>query len=260
MWHEYVYGKKTYKEISSCHHVSESTIKRRLRGLQVMVKEPMLLQHGVLLMDTTYWGRNWGLLVIQDAKSKLILWRKYVQQEHLADYKEGVEYLEKRGFVVDGIVCDGLKGMFQQFSQYRVQMCHFHQVAIIRRYITNSPKLEPGKQLKQLAKQLTRTDKETFIVAFRSWHDEWNDFLKERAIDPVSGKSRYVHKRLRSAYLSIKRNMPYLFACYDYPKFEIPNTNNMLEGTFTGLKNKLRNHNGLSKENRKRFIDEFFKA
>ncbi len=40
----------------------------------------------------------------------------------------------------------------------------------------------------------------------------------------------------------------------------IPNTNNGLEGKFTDLKSKLRNHNELSKEHRKVFIDEYFKA
>ncbi len=208
-------------------------------------------------MDATYWGRNWGLLVIKDAVSGKVLWRKYIKQERLTDYKEGVDYLEGLGFVFDGIVCDGLKGMFQQFVQYKVQMCQFHQVAIIRRYITNNPKLEAGKELKQLSKMLTKTDKDSFLLAFDYWYKKWANFLKERTIDPVTGKSRYVHKKLRSAYLSIKRNLPNLFVWYDNPELKIPNTNNALEGSFTDLKNKLRNHNGLSKQNRKRFIDEF---
>jgi len=37
----------------------------------------------------------------------------------------------------------------------------------------------------------------------------------------------------------------------------MPNTNNALKGTFTALKNSLHNHAGMSKENRKRFIDGF---
>jgi len=106
---------------------------------------------------------------------------------------------------------------------------------------------------------LTRTDKESFVAAFDSWHDTWTYFLKERTVDVISGKSRYVHKRLRSAYLSLKRDFPYLFVWYDYPEL-ITNTNNALEGSFTELKNKLRNHNGLSKQNRKWFVDEFLKA
>jgi hypothetical protein len=40
----------------------------------------------------------------------------------------------------------------------------------------------------------------------------------------------------------------------------IPNTTNTLDGQFANLKNKLRNHNGLSKVRKMRFIDEFFKA
>nr|MBP8945471.1 hypothetical protein [Paludibacteraceae bacterium] len=42
--------------------------------------------------------------------------------------------------------------------------------------------------------------------------------------------------------------------------YGLPNTNNKLEGTFTDLKKNLNNHSGMSKENRKRFIDGFFKV
>lgn len=253
-------GKQTYKEIANSYGVSESTIKRKLKNVYVPTVINYMPSNVVLLMDTTYWGRNWGLLVLMNAHTGIVLWRKFVKQERLSDYKEGVDYLEEKGYFVAGIVCDGLKGMFQQFCKYNIQMCQFHQVAIVRRYITNNPKLEAGKELKVISKLLTRTDKESFIAAFNSWHNKWEVFLKERSLDPVSGKSHYVHKKLRSAYLSIKRNLPYLFVWYDNPNLLIPNTNNTLEGSFTELKNKLRNHNGLSKENRKRFIDEFIKA
>jgi len=41
-------------------------------------------------------------------------------------------------------------------------MCNFHQVAIVRRYITKRPILEANKELKWLSELLVRTDKETF--------------------------------------------------------------------------------------------------
>jgi len=41
-------------------------------------------------------------------------------------------------------------------------MCNFHQVAIIRRYITKKPKLEANKALKWITELLVNTDKETF--------------------------------------------------------------------------------------------------
>lgn len=55
------------------------------------------------------------------------------------------------------------------------------------------------------------------------------------------------------SYLSKKRNVPYLLTWYDYYELGIPNTSNGLEGKFTDLKSKLRNHNGL-------FIEKYFKA
>ena len=215
---------------------------------------------GVVLMDTTYWGRNWGLMVLLDSDSSTVLWRKYVSHERLCDYKEGIDYLRNQGYEIKGIVCDGLRGIFQQFPMYPVQMCQFHQVAIIRRYITQSPKLDAGKELKSIVKMLSKVDKAVFIKSLEVWEDKWSLFLKERTTDPHTGKSRYIHKKLRSAWLSLKRNMPYLFVFQEHAEVNFPNTNNALEGTFTAIKNSLRNHNGMSKENRKRFIDGFFKA
>ncbi len=261
LWELYVWGKQTKKELSIRYGVSTSTIKRKLHSLQPISSVLKFPKNGVLLMDATYWGRNWGVLVIMDASTGLILWKRYIiQKERLIDYRQGVDFIELQGYKVNGIVCDGLKGMFQLFAKYKIQMCQFHQVAIIRRYITINPRLEAGKELKAIVKLLVKTDKDSFLGLFNDWLHKWDTFLKERKIDIETGKSRYVHKRLRSACFSIKRNMPYLFVYLEDSTLNMPNTNNKLEGTFTGLKNKLRNHNGLSKENRKRFIDEFFKA
>lgn len=212
-------------------------------------------------MDTTYWGRNFGVVVMKDARTKKILWRKFItKKETLSDYVEGVDWLASNGFAIEGIVCDGLRGMFQKFCRYKIQMCQFHQVQIVKRYLTASPELEASKELLSIIRLLCHTDKASFVGLFERWVDKWATFLKERSFDPKTRKSHYTHRRLRSAYLSIKRNMPYLWTWYDYPDIGIPNTNNALEGKFTDLKTKLRNHNGLSGAHRKIFIDEYFKA
>ncbi|MDL2262648.1 hypothetical protein LJC11_03995 [Bacteroidales bacterium OttesenSCG-928-I21] len=210
-------------------------------------------------MDATYWGQSFGVVVLKDNKTKRILWRKFVKYETLSDYKEGIDWLEENGFHIQGIVCDGLRGLFQLFAGYKIQMCQYHQICIIRRYLTQNPELPASIALWDITKQMTKSGKEPFINEFRQWEEEWIDFLKERSKDKKTGKSYYVHKRLRSAWLSLKRNMPYLWTFHDYPLAELPNTNNSLEATFTDLKTKLRNHNGLSIKNRKVFIDEYFR-
>jgi hypothetical protein len=198
-------------------------------------------------MDTTYWGRNFGVLVLKDWRTKRVLWRKFVRHERLADYQEGIDWLEGHKFKIEGIVCDGLRGMFQMFSRYRVQMCQYHQLRIVQRYLTCKPELLASIELLSIANLLCHSDKESFVGAFEAWCERWDAFLKERTRDKQTGKSRYVHKRLRSAFLSLKRNMPYLWTWYDNIEIGIPNTNNALEGMFTDLKTKLRNHAGLSK-------------
>jgi hypothetical protein len=213
-----------------------------------------------VLIDTTYWGRNFGVVVFKDWRTKRILWRKFVHYETLADYQEGIEWLEHHNFKIDGIVCDGLRGMFQLLFRYRVQMCQYHQLRIVQRYLTRNPELPASGELLSIAGLLTCTDKESFVSSFEEWCKRWDAFLKERTQDKRTGKSYYVHKRLRSACLSLKRNMPYLWTWYDHIEIGIPNTNNALEGMFADLKNKLRNHAGLSKVRCEKFIDEYFKA
>ena len=59
--------------------------------------------------------------------------------------------------------------------------------------------------------------------------------------------------------MSVKRNMPLLWTFYDHPETGLPNTNNALEGFFSDLKTKVRVHSGISKEHRKKLLDEYIR-
>jgi hypothetical protein len=214
----------------------------------------------VVLMDTTYWGRDFGVMLFKDAYTKENLLKYYVKYETNALYIQGLNELRKQHFKVLAIVCDGRKGLLKSFNNIPVQMCQFHQVAIIRRYITKNPKLPASIELKELVAMMKITDKESFEGGLDLWFNKWELFLNERTINITTGRSHYTHKRLRSAYRSLKTNLKWLFTWYDYYDLNIPNTTNAIEGHFSDLKNKLRNHNGLSKERKSKFIDEFLKA
>lgn len=211
-------------------------------------------------MDTTYWGRGFGVMLFKDAITKENLLKYYVKTETNALYRAGVKELQSRGFTILAIVCDGRKGLIQSFVSIPVQMCQFHQVAIIRRYITKNPKLQASKELKTVVDLMKHTDKESFQGALIGWFGKWQSFLNERTINPESGKSHYTHKRLRSAYRSLNNNLPWLFTWYDNIELNIPNTTNAIDGHFADLKNKLRNHNGLSQKRKTKFIDGFLKV
>lgn len=86
------------------------------------------------------------------------------------------------------------------------------------------------------------------------------NILNERTVNAETGKSHYTHKRLRSAYRSLKTNLPWLFTWYDKIDLNILNTTNAIDGHFAALKTKMRNHNGLSIARKRKFIDGFLKA
>jgi hypothetical protein len=211
-------------------------------------------------MDTTYFGRTFGVMLFKDAVTGENLYKEYVKYESNRLYREGITHLKEQGFEIKAIVCDGRKGLFRLFNGIPVQMCQFHQTAIITRYLTRNPKTPAAKELRILTLTLAKTGKEDFAGALARWFDKWEEFLNERTVNEETGKSFYTHKRLRSAYRSLKTNLPWLFTFSDHPDLKIPNTTNSIDGLFADLKNKLRCHNGLSEIRKKKFIDEFFKA
>ena len=258
IWQEYIAGKQTYVQLAARYGCSVKTIQRRLDSIKPAAHDTFPAVVNVL-MDTTYFGRKFGVMVFKDSLSGQILFKQYVKHETTALYVSGLEEIGRRGIRIQALICDGRRGIMQRFEGIPVQMCQFHQVAIVRRYLTKKPRLEASKELWELVLLLARTDKESFCGALTGWHTKWEAFVGERRTDE-RGKSHYVHKKLRSAYRSLKTNLPWLFTWYDNMSLQIPNTTNAIDGQFSDLKNKLRNHNGLSELRRKRFIDEFLKA
>ena len=257
---DYVEGKQTLEQLSIKYKVSIRTIQRDLQGMRFVQK---ISKHKdvTIQMDTTYWGRNFGLMVIKDALRNKILWHKYVRNESIRDYMEGVDWLKSRGFKIYGAVIDGIRGLSNALYPIPTQMCQFHQILITRRYLTQDPEVVASKELLNLVKDITRMDKESFIGAFDEWYERNKDILNERVSDKrIKRKTPpYMRPRLRSAYLSLKRNMPWLWTFYDNPETGLPNTNNALEGVFSDIKSKIRVHRGISKNNRKRLLDEYIK-
>jgi len=131
-----------------------------------------------------------------------------------------------------------------------IQMCQFHQAQIIRRYTTNNPKTECGIELKAIMNCLTEVDQEVFCSLLETVHEQYKDFLKEK-----NEQGQFMHRRLRSAFRSLKSNLPYLFTYKKYPDLNIPNTTNSCDGSFAHWKQKVKIHRGLIKERRNKVIN-----
>ena len=189
-----------------------------------------------IIMDTTYFGRGFGVMVLMDSISGQALSVREVKHETNALYAEALNALREKGVVIQSIVCDGRKGLLQLFPEIPAQLCQFHQVKTVSRYLTRNPKTAAGKALWQLALTLKDSGKVAFQSALQAWFERHQGFLNERTVNEENGRSHYTHKQLRSAYLSLKRNLDYLFTFEAYPGLGIHNTTNLLDGKFADLK------------------------
>lgn len=255
---DYVEGKQTLSQLAQRYRVSERTIQRDLAGMR-FVRKIAKVKDVTIQLDTTYWGRNFGLMVIKDALRNKILWHKYVRNETISQYMEGISWLKSNGFRIYGAVIDGMRGLAQALYPIPVQMCQFHQILITRRYLTQEPELEASIELLSLVKNITKMDKESFVGAFNDWSEKYQNVINERIRDKRIKRHTppYMRPKLRSAYLSLRRNMNLLWTFYDRPETGLPNTNNALEGVFSDIKSKVRAHRGISKDNRRKLLDEY---
>lgn len=194
----YLQGKQTIAQISELFGLSPSTIKRRLSEISFDWKNPEIKGCGVVHLDATYFGRNTGVLLALESGTGRLLYMEHIAHEHISDYEKAIE---QHGYIIKGLVIDGLQKLFTVFDEYSIQMCQFHMVAIIRRKLTKNPQLQAGKELLDLTYRLKTMTRQDFIMEFEAWKKKWHDFLKEKTFNEESGRTVYTHQRLRSAML-----------------------------------------------------------
>ncbi len=205
-----------------------------------------------VIFDATFFGRTDGVLVFC-AEQKNLFW-KPIRSETIKNIAECFDYLDQQSFEFKSFTIDGRKGVIQllktRYPDVPIQLCQFHQAQIIRRYTTNNPKLPCAIELKALMRFLTEVDEHVFKSLFETLYELHEDFLKER-----NEQGQFKHRRLRSAFRSLKTNLPYLFTYKKFPELNIPNTTNSCDGSFAHWKQKVKIHRGLRKHRRNKMIN-----
>lgn len=259
LWNEYCYERNTYRSLARRTKRSPKWIRKKLDAV-TPVSETIVAGDTILIIDTTYFGRGFGVMVFRCAERKKNLLWKVVPYETNEEYLTGVRELQAKGWRVSGIVCDGRRGLPQLFSGIPVQICQFHQLQIITRYITRRPKLLASIELRNIALLLTKTDEESFSFWLQEWHEKWKGFLAEKSFDIKRKQFRFTHRRLRSAYRSLKTHLPHLFTHHRHKALKIPNTTNALDGSFSHLKEKIRLHRGLKISRKLKLINQLLSS
>ncbi|MFN5540631.1 MAG: hypothetical protein ACK481_11355 [Candidatus Melainabacteria bacterium] len=154
---DYSIHKQTYSEIELKYNKSSRTLRKYFDQLQhAPFPSPIdCIPEVNLTFDTIFFGRNFGVMVFRPPGINLF-W-EFVQAETVSGYKHCLsEHSHKfkfLSFTIDGKL--GVRKMLKaSFPEVPVELCKFHQVAIVRRYTTQRPKTECGKSILRLAKLL----------------------------------------------------------------------------------------------------------
>ena len=205
-----------------------------------------------LLIDATFFGREYGFLVFHDCQK--VIYFKEIRTESVKDFREGLNTLKAANYRILSITIDGRRGYINNIRKLLgnipIQMCLFHQKAIIRRYITDRPRSRCGKDLKELMHLLCKPElQQEFIDQLYRLQDQYRYYLLQR-----NELGHYRYNALRAAFRSLNSNMPHLFIYTDIKNSNIPPTNNHLEGMFGHVKERIKIHRGLDKNRKKKAV------
>lgn len=260
----YAWEKQTLEQLAERYHKSIPWIRVQLDAYQLPVGQPyqtLRPQPVALAIDGWFFRRGDGHLVFRVPNLKRNLHWQRIGYETVADYEQGLTRLARAGWTVTGLVVDGRKGVVIRLSSfYPVQICHFHQLATITRYLTKRPRSEAAQELRALSLTLTCTTREHLEAYLALWYFEWEELLAERTYHDSctkTGRRRwsYTHRGIRSAYRSLNSNLPYLFTYQEQPELGLPNTTNSQDGSVSHTRTLLRVHRGLKLNRRDKLTD-----
>lgn len=203
-----------------------------------------------MLYDGTYFHKDGCHISLMDALSHRIIAHVYEAKE---GYKTTVGWfraLRERGLEPLYFIMDGERSVIRAITEVwpsmKIQRCLYHIQREGMRWLRSLPKTEAGVLLRGLLKTLcrirTKSEKELFLEAYKSWLGRYREEVL------ALPRGQVAHKDLKRTMRLISNAIPDMFYYLDDPG--VPNTTNTLEGYYSRLKADYRRHRGLSKKHR----------
>lgn len=245
------------------------TLKKDKRSLAKQVFSPSLVpmrthypRKVLLILDVHFFSRHFGIAVAFDVYRSTPVYETFVWRETVSVYITMLRELCVLGYDIVAIVVDGRRGVKEQLGElFRipVQLCHFHQAQAGIRYLGKYPRTEAAKDLLRLYRRIGSWSYEKLRAHLALWAMEYDYLLEERTVHP-SGRWSYTHRKTRSAWASLKRDLPHLYIYCQYPELHVPNTTNPLDGgVFSPMKTMLKTHRGLNPNHQNSLVLSFLR-
>lgn len=269
LFERWLLGASSLTSIAKRVGTHRSTISRKFIGLS-FVSHPtplrQLSQNPILVLDGTTISKNTLLVLAYDVLSNQPIAWSFARRENFVTWHALLLHIRER-FIPHAFVSDGQKGLRKAvkmiFPGIAHQRCLAHIIRLSLAWLTRNPQTNAGKDLRILVRELAqvRTEPAAKIWkgSFVEWDVRYGEFLKERSINPATGRTWYTHRKLRAVRSLVANALLNLF--WFTVDSRIPNTTNAVEGGINAvLAELLHRHRGITEQQKKALVRRFLYA
>ena len=259
---KWVLGKQSIEDISGESGYSGRQLRRWFEGY--LDEAPSwTVQRGKsirMLVDGTWLDRDSCLIVYRDNNSRSTVYYRFASDENEYEIIKDLEAFKRLRLGISSFTTDGAEDIIRAikyaYPHVTRQRCVVHIERECLAWLTLHPKTSASITLRRLVCQIsdikTPNDRLFWIRELNKWHEEYEEFIKQKTVNRETGELTYTHDSVRRTYIHLHRALPHMFKYIDDPN--VPNNTNGLESFFGHLKDNLRIHRGMSIEHRENFI------
>ena len=201
------------------------------------------------VFDGTYLDHTHGLLVMMGNGNGVVN-GEYGRTEKPSELRTFFHNLSAYGLSPTSITVDGninvYRALVQQWPTAIVQRCLVHIQRQGLMWCRRFPKRTDARKLRSLFLNVTNiinhNEKKVWLTQLASWEDRYGKRIQS------SRETGWVFSDLKRARSMLLKALPNMFHYLDHP--DIPHTTNAIEGYFGRLKDRYRDHRGLSQRKR----------
>lgn len=224
---------------------------------------PCLFEDPIVALDGTRIAQDCVVLIAYDCRSDQPLGWSFVTHETYDGWQLLLLEIKRRAQPA-ALVSDGQKGLQKAirelFPTVPHQRCLIHVIRLALAWLTRNPQTEAGQELRRLVCGLSQVDTVACAERWRSEYAAWDErhraFLRERSVNPETGRAWYTHRKLRAVRSLIKGSNEHIF--HFLSDGRIPSTTNCVEGGINALlKELIHRHRGLATAKKKVLVTHF---
>lgn len=259
----WVQGKQTITDIAKDSGYSERQLRRWFDDYLDTSPAWKVPRQGPvhMMVDGTWFGnKERCLIVYRNYDTRSTVYYRLAEGENRNEIEKDLATFKELGLNIVSFTTDGgddiVRAIDCIYPKVVRQRCVVHIERECLTWLTQHPRTSAGVTLRRLVRKIsdiqTNNDRLFWTKELNRWHNEYEEFLKEKSVNKDTGEETYLHDSVRRTYVHLRRAIPFMFEYIKHP--DVPSNTNSIESFFGHMKDNLRIHRGMSQEHQENFI------